>query len=61
MAEGLADEFLIYLAPALLGGPRTAIGDLGIGDMGGIRRLAIDSVETLGDDLLITASPMKGL
>ncbi len=60
VAEGLADEFLVYLAPALLGGPRTAIGDLGIDDMGGIRRLVIDSVETLGDDLLITARPTKG-
>ena len=25
---GLIDEYLIYLAPALLGGPMTAIGDL---------------------------------
>lgn len=60
IAEGLADELLVYLAPALLGGPRTAIGDLGIADMAGIRRLAIDSVETLGEDLLITARPTKG-
>ncbi len=56
LAAGLADEVLVYVAPALLGGPRLAIGDLGIGSMAGIRRLAIDGVEQLGDDLLIRAT-----
>ena len=57
VAAGLADEFAIYLAPALLGGDRLAIGDLGIPSMSGIRRLHITSVESLGDDLLILARP----
>src|SRR5690606_14541165 len=30
IAAGLADEYAVYLAPALLGGDRLAIGDLGI-------------------------------
>jgi diaminohydroxyphosphoribosylaminopyrimidine deaminase/5-amino-6-(5-phosphoribosylamino)uracil reductase len=60
IAAGLADEYLIYLAPALLGGPMTAIGNIGVDGMPGIRRLHIDSIEQLGDDLLITASPTKG-
>jgi diaminohydroxyphosphoribosylaminopyrimidine deaminase/5-amino-6-(5-phosphoribosylamino)uracil reductase len=57
VAAGLADEYAIYLAPALLGGDRLAIGDLGITTVGDIRRLRIDSVEQLGDDLLILARP----
>jgi diaminohydroxyphosphoribosylaminopyrimidine deaminase/5-amino-6-(5-phosphoribosylamino)uracil reductase len=57
IAEGLADEFAIYLAPALLGGDRLAIGDLGIPTIAGARRLRLDTVERLGDDILITARP----
>ena len=53
IAAGLADEVLVYVAPALLGGPRLAVGDLGIESMAGIRRLSIEGVERLGDDLLI--------
>ena len=56
IAAGLADEVLIYVAPALLGGPRLAVGDLGIESMADIRRLSIESVERLGDDLLIRAT-----
>ena len=55
IAAGLADEYAIYLAPALLGGDRLAIGDLGIPSMDGIRRLAVTGVEQLGDDILILA------
>ena len=56
IAAGLADEVLIYVAPALLGGPRLAVGDLGVESMADIRRLSIESVERLGDDLLIRAT-----
>ena len=56
IAAGLADEVLVYVAPALLGGPRLAIGDLGIESMAGIRRLSIEGIEQLGDDLLIRAT-----
>jgi diaminohydroxyphosphoribosylaminopyrimidine deaminase/5-amino-6-(5-phosphoribosylamino)uracil reductase len=58
VAAGFADEYAIYLAPALLGGDRLAIGDLGIPTVADIRRLRIDSVEQLGDDLLILARPI---
>jgi len=57
VAGGFADEYAIYLAPGLLGGDRLAIGDLGIPTMADIRRLRIDSVEQLGDDLLVLATP----
>ena len=57
IAAGLADELLVYLAPTLLGGPRTALTDLGVADIGAQRRLTLDAVERLGDDLLVVARP----
>ena len=57
IAAGLADEYAVYLAPALLGGPRVAIGELGIRTMAAARRLRLESVERLGDDLLLLATP----
>ncbi|HXR45791.1 MAG TPA: bifunctional diaminohydroxyphosphoribosylaminopyrimidine deaminase/5-amino-6-(5-phosphoribosylamino)uracil reductase RibD [Pseudolysinimonas sp.] len=54
IAAGLADEYAVYLAPALLGGDRLAIGDLGIPSMAGVRRLRITALEQLGDDLLVS-------
>ncbi|MFC5503477.1 bifunctional diaminohydroxyphosphoribosylaminopyrimidine deaminase/5-amino-6-(5-phosphoribosylamino)uracil reductase RibD [Lysinimonas soli] len=57
IAAGLADAFSIYLAPALLGGDKLALGELGIPTIAQARRLRIDSIEQLGDDLLILATP----
>lgn len=57
VAAGLADEFSIYLAPALLGGPGLALGDLGIASMADIRRLSLEAVERLGDDIHVRALP----
>ncbi|WP_125098152.1 bifunctional diaminohydroxyphosphoribosylaminopyrimidine deaminase/5-amino-6-(5-phosphoribosylamino)uracil reductase RibD [Leucobacter chromiireducens] len=56
IAAGLVDEVLIYLAPALLGGPRLAIGDLGIASMTGIARLRVTHLAQLGADLLVKAA-----
>ncbi len=53
LAAGLVDELLVYVAPALLGGPRHAIGDLGVSNMAGILRLATVERIALGPDLLI--------
>ncbi|BDZ65729.1 bifunctional diaminohydroxyphosphoribosylaminopyrimidine deaminase/5-amino-6-(5-phosphoribosylamino)uracil reductase RibD [Agromyces mangrovi Wang et al. 2018] len=57
LAAGLVDEVVVYLAPALLGGPRLAVGDLGIGTIAGARRLAPTHVARLGDDVLVVARP----
>lgn len=59
IAAGYADEFAIYVAPALLGGPKLAIGELGVGSMDAILRLQIDAVEQLGDDLYLHALPIE--
>jgi diaminohydroxyphosphoribosylaminopyrimidine deaminase/5-amino-6-(5-phosphoribosylamino)uracil reductase len=57
VAARLVDEYAVYLAPTLIGGPRTALTDFGVGSIDEQRRLELRSVERLGDDLLITARP----
>lgn len=57
VAAGLVDEYLIYLAPALLGGGRLALGDIGVGTLADARRLEILEVERLGGDVLVKARP----
>ncbi|WP_372499644.1 bifunctional diaminohydroxyphosphoribosylaminopyrimidine deaminase/5-amino-6-(5-phosphoribosylamino)uracil reductase RibD [Herbiconiux aconitum] len=57
LAAGLADEVLVYLAPTLLGGPRTALTDLGVGTIGEQLTLAVTDVTRLGDDIRIVARP----
>jgi len=60
IAAGLVDEYLVYLAPTLLGGPMTAIGDIGVATIGEQRRLGITAIERLGDDLLVVARAVEG-
>jgi diaminohydroxyphosphoribosylaminopyrimidine deaminase/5-amino-6-(5-phosphoribosylamino)uracil reductase len=57
VAAGLVDEFLVYLAPSLIGGPILALGDLGVGSIADTIRLHIDTIEQLGEDILVTARP----
>lgn len=57
VAAGLVDEYAVYLAPSLLGGPRLALGDIGVATIGDQRRLRILDVERLGGDLYVRAVP----
>jgi diaminohydroxyphosphoribosylaminopyrimidine deaminase/5-amino-6-(5-phosphoribosylamino)uracil reductase len=59
IAAGLADLLYIYLAPTLLGGDKLALGNLGVHTLSESIPLTIRSLEQLGDDLFITASPRK--
>ena len=52
---GLADDYLVYLAPTLIGGARTALDDLGVPTIDDQRRLHVADVALLGTDLLIVA------
>jgi len=57
IAAGLADTVLAYIAPVLLGGPRLALTDIGVGGIGEARRLTVDEWMPLGADLLAIAHP----
>lgn len=63
LRAGLADEVLAYVAPTLIGsGPdgtdRPALGALGVQTITEQRRLAVASVQRLGDDVLFVARPV---
>lgn len=53
--ENLVDEYQIYLAPALLGGSKTALTDIGVGNINQAHRLEIFEIEQLGNDLFLRA------
>ncbi|QCR20629.1 bifunctional diaminohydroxyphosphoribosylaminopyrimidine deaminase/5-amino-6-(5-phosphoribosylamino)uracil reductase RibD [Agrococcus sp. SGAir0287] len=57
VAAGLADRIHCYVAPTLLGGPRTAMADVGVATID--EQLLLDDVrvEPLGRDLLVIAVP----
>ncbi|MBN9606045.1 MAG: bifunctional diaminohydroxyphosphoribosylaminopyrimidine deaminase/5-amino-6-(5-phosphoribosylamino)uracil reductase RibD [Actinomycetales bacterium] len=60
IAGGHADAFSVYVAPMLLGGldpSRLSIGELGVGTIAEARRLELDAVERLGDDLHLLLHP----
>ena len=57
IAAGLVDRYYIFQAPTLLGGPFTAVGDVGISTLSKRLNLHIDSAEHSGADLFITAHP----
>ena len=57
VAAGLVDEYLVYLAPALLGGDRAAITDVGVATIADARRLTIQSLDRIGEDVVIVARP----
>jgi len=59
VAAGLVDEYLIYLAPTLIGGPRLALGDIGVTTIGQQHRLFIHSLDRLGDDVLLVARALN--
>lgn len=54
---GRVDRVLAYLAPALLGAGPAALGDAGVGTIGDIARLQVDTVRVVGADVLVDARP----
>lgn len=59
ITQGLADEFLVYLAPMLLGGDKTAIKDIGVNNISDAVDLEIKELKTLGKDIFIRANRSK--
>jgi diaminohydroxyphosphoribosylaminopyrimidine deaminase / 5-amino-6-(5-phosphoribosylamino)uracil reductase len=52
---GLVDEYLIYLAPVLIGGDKLAIGDIGVGNISQAKRLEVLEQSQIGTDFFIRA------
>jgi diaminohydroxyphosphoribosylaminopyrimidine deaminase/5-amino-6-(5-phosphoribosylamino)uracil reductase len=53
--EGLVDRYRVFLAPRLLGGPRTWLGEAGVGRLDEARPLGPLHARRVGRDLLVTA------
>ena len=58
VAAGLVDEYLVYLAPTLLGGDHLALGEIGVTRIEEQRRLSVQGCQRLGEDLLVIARPL---
>jgi len=57
LRAGLVHRILAYVAPILLGGPVTAVDDVGVDSIGDALRWRYESVEPIGPDLLISMVP----
>jgi diaminohydroxyphosphoribosylaminopyrimidine deaminase / 5-amino-6-(5-phosphoribosylamino)uracil reductase len=52
LTAGLVDEVHAYLAPRLIGGPRTVVGDIGVTSIDAARELTTLEITRLGPDIL---------
>ena len=55
--QGLVDRVVAYLAPALLGSGRAALGAAGVRTIGEIHRLTFDDFSLIGPDIRLIARP----
>lgn len=57
LRAGVVHRILAYVAPILLGGPVTAVDDVGVLTIAHAQRWRYDSVERIGPDLLLSLTP----
>ncbi|WP_335673925.1 RibD family protein [[Actinomadura] parvosata] len=57
--QGLVDRVVAYLAPALLGSGRAALGAAGVGTIADLHRLRFDEVSLIGPDVRLVARPVN--
>jgi diaminohydroxyphosphoribosylaminopyrimidine deaminase/5-amino-6-(5-phosphoribosylamino)uracil reductase len=57
--HNLVNEFLVYLAPKLIGGPITSLGNLGVANISQAKELEFIELKQLGPDLMIRAIERK--
>ncbi|MFI7124208.1 bifunctional diaminohydroxyphosphoribosylaminopyrimidine deaminase/5-amino-6-(5-phosphoribosylamino)uracil reductase RibD [Nonomuraea sp. NPDC050153] len=57
LRRGLVDRVVAYVAPALLGSGRAALGAAGVGTIGAIHRLTFDEISLIGPDVRLIARP----
>lgn len=55
----LVDEFVVYLAPKLLGGEKLALGSIGVPSIQDAKELDFVAVKNLGSDVQIIAKPVR--
>ena len=55
----LVDEFVVYMAPKLIGGEKLAIGSIDVPSIDQAKALAFQEVSKLGDDVLVVATPIR--
>lgn len=60
LRAGLVDEVVAYVAPVLVGGGLSAVGDLGVVGIGDAMRLRVRSVDRVGSDVVVVAEPGPG-
>ena len=57
LRAGMIDRIIAYVAPILLGGPITAIDDVGVLSIAHAQRWRFDGIEPMGPDLLLSLIP----
>ncbi|OBK70301.1 bifunctional diaminohydroxyphosphoribosylaminopyrimidine deaminase/5-amino-6-(5-phosphoribosylamino)uracil reductase RibD [Mycobacterium sp. 1274761.0] len=57
LRAGVIDRILAYVAPILLGGPITAVDDVGVLSIAHAQRWRFDGIEPIGPDLLLSLVP----
>ena len=57
LRAGVIDRILAYVAPILLGGPITAVDDIGVLNMAGAQRWRFDAIEPVGPDVRMSLVP----
>lgn len=57
LRAGAVHRILAYVAPLLLGGPVTAVDDVGVATIAGALRWRYDGVEQIGPDVLLSLTP----
>ena len=57
LRAGVVDRILAYVAPILLGGPVTAVDDIGVPTIANALRWKFDNMEQMGPDVLLSLVP----
>ncbi|WP_101949823.1 bifunctional diaminohydroxyphosphoribosylaminopyrimidine deaminase/5-amino-6-(5-phosphoribosylamino)uracil reductase RibD [Mycobacterium sp. 3519A] len=57
LRNGAIDRIIAYVAPILLGGPITAVDDVGVLSIAHAQRWRFDGIEPIGPDLLLSLIP----
>jgi diaminohydroxyphosphoribosylaminopyrimidine deaminase/5-amino-6-(5-phosphoribosylamino)uracil reductase len=57
---GVVNRILAYVAPTLLGGPVTAVDDVGVATIARALRWQFDAIERVGPDVVLSLVPRSG-